>query len=150
MKKNLLAALLMVGLSFAYQAKAQYGSSKLMTIVAGDTVSTSSSMDTVSKVITATAGYSALGIEVIATKVSGTVTSKAYLYGSLDGSVYNLTDSASAAFANSAGAQSVFFTKTAGLPYTHYRVQVRQPTTAGSSEVVAVAVRYVLKGFDKR
>lgn len=118
----------------------------LLPTIAGDTVSTSTSLDTVSKVITATAGYSAMGIQVVGTKVSGTITAKAYLYGSLDGSAYNLTDSATA-FANSAGAQSVWFTKVT-TPYTYYKVQVRNVGGATSTEALAVKVYYVFRRHD--
>jgi hypothetical protein len=119
MKKLFMLMVMIAGLlSFTQKTHAQ--SATLMALAAGDTIVTSSSLDTVFKTFTATAGYSALGIQVVGTKVSGTITAKAYLYGSLDGSAYVVTDSATA-FANSAGAQSVFFTKTAGLPYTYYR-----------------------------
>ena len=60
--------------------------------VAGDTLT---NVDTVSKVITASAGYSVIGIQVGLTKLSGTVAGKAYLFQSLDGLNYLLTDSAS-------------------------------------------------------
>lgn len=119
-----------------------------MSIVAGDTISTTASLDTVFKTIRITAGYSALGFQVVGTKISGTITSKAYLYSSLDGNNYVVTDS-SAAFANAAGAQSVFFTKTSGLPYVYYQVQVRQPGTSSSTESMAVKVLYVARRFDR-
>src|SRR5690349_131833 len=109
MKKVFLSLLLIASFLAGYSQSAT-----LMKTVFGDTVT---------KVINATAGYSALGIQVNAVKVSGTITAKAYLYSSLDGVTYNLTDSATA-FANSAGAQSVWFTKTT-TPYTFYKVQVR-------------------------
>jgi hypothetical protein len=145
MKKFMLLMVMIAGLlSFTQKAHAQ--SATLMQLSAGDTISTTTSLDTVSKVITATAGYSALGIQVVGTKVSGTITQKAYLYSSLDGSAYVLTDSATA-FANSAGAQSVWFTKTAGLPYTYYKVQVRNIGASTSTESMIVRVYYVLKGF---
>lgn len=143
--KKFISLMLVIGL-FITSATAQKAS--LMAIATGDTVSTSSALDTVSKVITVTAGYSALGIQVVGTKVSGTITAKAYLYGSLDGSTYAVTDSASAAFANSAGAQSVFFTKTGGLPYVYYKVQVRNVGATTSTEALAVKVYYVLRKFD--
>ncbi len=114
-----------------------------MPVVAGDTVSTSSSLDTVTKVITVTAGYSAMGIQVVGTKTAGTITSKVYLYGSLDNSQYVITDS-TAAFANAAGAQSLFFTKTT-TPFVYYKVQVRPPTSAATTEGLAVKVYYVLR-----
>ena len=102
--KKLISLLLMSMVLFTAQAQR----ATQMAIVAGDTVSTSASLDTVSKVFTATAGYSAMGIQVVGTKVSGTITSKAYVYSSLDGNNYLLTDS-SAAFANATGAQSVLY-----------------------------------------
>lgn len=118
----------------------------LMSTVAGDTISTSSSRDTVSKVITATAGFSALGIQVNATKISGTVSAKAYLYSSLDGTNYNLTDS-SAAFANQT-TNSVWFTKTT-TPYVYYKVAVGDPFGATTStQSVKVQVYYVLRRHD--
>ena len=117
---------------------------KQIPVVAGDTVSTSTSLDTVSKVISATAGYSAIGIQVVGTRISGTVTAKAYLYGSLDGSNYIITDS-SAAFTT--GTVSYAFLKTTS-PYTHYKVQVRTVGTTASTEVLAVAVWYVLRRHD--
>jgi hypothetical protein len=143
MKKIFLIGL-MVGLLFTTQSYAQRATQ--FPIVAGDTVITSTTADTVSKVITATAGYSALGIQVTATKVSGTVTAKAYLYSSLDGTTYNLTDSATA-FANASGAQSVWFTKTT-TPYVYYKVQVRNVGTISSTESLAIKVHYVLRRHD--
>lgn len=143
MKKMILLVVMIAGLfAFSHAQRAT-----TMPTVAGDTVITSGSLDTVFKTIPVTAGYSALGIQVQGTKVSGTIASKAYLYSSLDGVNYVLTDS-SAAFANSAGAQSVFFTKTGGLPYVFYRIQVRPPTSGGSTESLAVKVYYVLRRFD--
>lgn len=130
---------------FASGAMAQ--SASLFPLAAGDTVSTSSSRDTVTKVISVTAGYSALGIQVNATKISGTVSAKAYLYSSLDGTNYNLTDSSSA-FANQT-TNVVWFTKTGGLPYTSYKVTVQDPIGgATSTQAVQVRVRYVLRKFD--
>lgn len=147
MKKILILMVMIAGLlSITDTAKAQRPT--LMATVAGDTVITSASLDTVSKTISITAGYSALGIQVVGTKVSGTITAKAYLYSSLDGSAYAVTDSATA-FANSAGAQSVFFTKTGGLPYGYYKVMVRNIGASGSTESLAVKVYYVLRKFDR-
>lgn len=144
MMKNFILFML-VSLILTTTSQAQKAT--LFPTVAGDTVSTSSSLDTVSKVITVTAGYSAMGIQVTGTKVSGAITSKAYLYSSLDGTIYNLTDS-SAAFANTAGAQSVFFTKTT-TPYVYYKVQVRPPSTVPTTESLAVKVYYVLRKYDR-
>jgi uncharacterized RmlC-like cupin family protein len=116
-------------------------------LIAGDTLTTSSSRDTVTKVITATAGYSALGIEVVTTKVSGTVAGKAYLYSSLDGVNYTLTDSSSA-FANQT-TNVAFFTKTGGLPYVYYKVTVQDAIGgATSTQANIVRVYYVLRRYD--
>lgn len=143
MKKILILMFVIIG--FAYNSQAQRAT--LMPLVIGDTISTSASLDTVSKTITTTAGYSALGIQVNYTKVSGTIASKAYLYSSLDGSVYQLTDSAGAAFTNTSGTQAIWFTKTV-TPYVYYKVMVRQPTLGGSTESGIVRVYYVARRHD--
>jgi hypothetical protein len=142
--KKIMFLLVMMASVLSFTAQAQRAT--LFPTIAGDTVSTSASLDTVSKVITVTAGYSALGIQVVGTKVSGTITAKAYLYSSLDGSAYVLTDSA-AAFANSAGAQSVWFTKTT-TPYVFYKVMVRNIGASTSTEALAVKVYYVARRHD--
>lgn len=130
-----------------YASGAIAQSASLFPLAAGDTVSTSSSRDTVTKVISVTAGYSALGIQVNATKISGTVSAKAYLYSSLDGTNYNLTDSSSA-FANQT-TNVVWFTKTGGLPYTFYKVTVQDAIGGSTStQAVQVRVRYVLRKYD--
>ena len=119
---------------------------KPLPLIAGDTISTSSSLDSVTKIINSTAGYSSLAIQVNAVKVSGSITAKAYLYSSLDGVTYNLTDSATA-FANAAGAQSVWFTKTAP-PYTYYKIQVRNVGTIASTESLALRFWVVQKLYN--
>jgi hypothetical protein len=142
MKKFLILLSVVVG--FASTTIAQRAT--LFPLIAGDTLTTSSSRDTVTKIFTATAGYSALGIQVVTTKVSGTVAGKAYLYSSLDGTNYNLTDS-SAAFANQT-TNSVWFTKTT-TPYVYYKVTV-QDAIGGSTSTQANIVRvyYVLRKYD--
>lgn len=137
--KKFISLLLVICISVAGMAQ----SATLMPTILGDTISTSSSRDTVTKVIQATAGYSALGIQVNATKLSGTVSAKAYLYSSLDGTNYNLTDS-SAAFANQT-TNVVWFTKST-TPYTYYKVTVQDPIGgATSTQSVKVQLYYVLK-----
>jgi hypothetical protein len=140
MKRILFFLMLIVGV---YSAQAQRAT--LITLAAGDTISTSSSLDTVSKVIPITAGYSALGIQVVTTKVSGTVAGKAYLYSSLDGTNYVVTDS-SAAFANQT-TNTAFFTK-ATVPYVYYKVQVRDAAGGASTQVNIVRVYYVARKHD--
>ncbi len=138
MKKILVLMFVIFG---AIQSQAQ--NATLLPLVAGDTISTAASLDTVSKVIPATGGYSTLGIQVNFTKVSGTVTQKAYLYSSLDGVNYQLTDSATA-FANQSGTQSVWFTKSS-VPYTYYKPVVRNMGANTSTESGIVRVYYVFR-----
>lgn len=144
MKKFLILLSVVVGIASTTMAQR----ATLFPLAAGDTLTTSSSRDTVTKIINVTAGYSALGIEIKGTKTSGTISAKAYLYGSLSGDDYELTDS-SAAFANQTS-NVVWFKKTGGLPYVFYKVTVQDPiggTT--SSQGMQVRVRYVLRKFDR-
>lgn len=145
--KKLILFLTFAALIVGYEAKAQGGSAYLFPKIAGDTISTTAALDSVTKIINATAGYSSLGIQVNATKISGTVTAKAYLYSSLDGVLYNITDSATA-FANAAGAQAIWFTKTT-VPYSYYKVQVRNVGTVVSTEAVLIRVYYTLRKYDR-
>lgn len=74
-------------------SKAQTGRAYVFPLIAGDTLVNA---DTAARVIPATAGYSAMSISVNVTKLTGSaITGKAYLYQSLDGANYALTDSAS-------------------------------------------------------
>jgi hypothetical protein len=139
--KKFLALILVAGIALSAASQ----TATLMPLKAGDTLVTSSSKDTVTKVITATAGYSALGIQVNATKVSGTINAKAYLYSSLDGTNYNLTDS-SAAFADQT-TNVAWFTKVT-TPYTYYQVQVRNSTGVNTTQSAIVRIYYVLRKHD--
>lgn len=142
MKKFIILSMLAMVIGMTTQAQR----ATLFPLIVGDTISTSSSRDTVTKIINATAGYSALGIQVNATKISGTVSAKAYLYSSLDGTNYNLTDSSSA-FANQT-TNVVWFTKTT-TPYVYYKVTVQDPIGgATSTQAVKVQVYYVLRRYD--
>jgi archaellin len=125
---------------FAGATQAQ--STTVFPLVAGDSISTSNSLDTVSKTISVTAGYSTLGIQVVTTKISGTVAGKAYLYASMDGTNYVLTDS-SAAFANQT-TNTALFSKSP-TPYRYYQVQVRTQGADGSTQVNRVRVYYALR-----
>lgn len=141
MKKLIFLFAMVVGITI--NATAQ--SAKLMPLIAGDTVDATSGVDTVKKYIPVTAGYSAMGIQVVGTKISGTVSAKAYLYGSLDGTNYVLTDS-SAAFADQT-TNVAQFTKTT-TPFTSYQIQVRPATAAATTQKVRVRVYYVLRQHD--
>jgi hypothetical protein len=140
MKKFLIALLLVVGVAFSTAAQ----TFTLLPLKAGDTLVTSASSDTVSKVITATAGYSACAFKVKLTELSGTTSCKAYIYSG-DGTDYVLTDS-SAAFTD-VTTNIAYFTKTT-TPYTHYKVEVRP--VAGSAQTFSGIVRisYVFKRHD--
>lgn len=143
--KKFLSIFLILAVVFIAPKISNAQQATLMPLLAGDSISTSSSLDTVNKTISVTAGYSALGIQVVTTKISGTVAGKAYLYVSLDGTNYTLTDS-SAAFANQTTNVAVFTKVT--TPYTSYRIQVRAADGAVSTQVNRVRVYYVLRRHD--
>lgn len=140
MKKIMFLLVVITGMFFTTEVKAQ--SASLLPLIAGDSISTSASKDTVQKVITATGPYHTMGIQVVTTKISGTVAGKAYLYSSLDGSNYTLTDSSSAF--TDVTTNTAFFTKTS-VPYTYYRVDVRAADGAVSTQVNRVRVYYVFR-----
>lgn len=139
MKKLLFLISLFCLLSFI-DTSAQRGT-QMSNTASSDTLITSASKDTVTKIITATAGYSSLGIQVNATKISGTVDAKAYLSGSIDGVNYTTTDSSSAF---SDGNNYVWFTKST-TPYVFYKVDVRNSIGANTTQTVAVTVWYVAR-----
>lgn len=140
MKKVMFLLVMIAGmLSITNDAKAQ----RYVTIPF-ETSDTIANHDTVSKAITATAGYSTGSFKVEYTKLSGTVALKAFLYGG-DGTDFDLIDS-SAAFSNASGA--VYINKTGGLPYSHYKVQVRPSTTAAATQSVRIVVKRLLKTYD--
>jgi hypothetical protein len=140
MKKFLSLLLLVVGIALTSEAQ----TFTTLPLKAGDTLVMSSSSDTVSKVITATAGYSAAAFKVKVTELSGTTAAKAYLYSG-DGTDYTLTDS-SAAFADQT-TNIAWFTKTT-TPYSHYKVEVRPVGGATATFSGIVRVSYVLKKHD--
>jgi len=144
MKKFLVLMVMSFGLILS-TIETQAQSQTLIPLAAGDTLSQSSSADTVSKVIRVTAGYSALGIQVNQTKLSGTGSGKAYLYGSLDGTNYVLTDS-SAAFTDIT-TNVAFFTKVT-TPYTYYKVMARPVAGSTGTQTAIVRVYYVLRKHD--
>lgn len=138
MKKLACVFALMVGLMASTIAQR----ATLFPLAAGDTVSAVAGMDTVTKVITVTAGYSALGVQVVATKLTGTPAGKAYVYSSLDGVNYNLTDS-SAAFTDIT-TNVAFFSKVT-TPNVFYKIQVRPMGQVSTTQTTQVRVYYVLR-----
>lgn len=73
-------------LGVIFQSQAQRAS--VFPLVSADSLTNA---DTVSKVITATAGYSGIAIQPVVTKVSGTAAGSVVLYESLDGTNYKST-----------------------------------------------------------
>ena len=143
MKK--IALFIIVVLGFTISTKAQ--SATRMPLAVGDTIITSSSTDSVFKYLPVTAGYSVMTIQVVTQKLSGTITGRAYLEGTLDGTNYTLTDSSST-FADQT-TNSVFFNKTPPV-YTKYRISVHQPSSAASTQSNIVRVWYVLKKYNNQ
>jgi hypothetical protein len=90
--------LLLMVMSFALilstfnQAEAQSSEAAHFTVIAGDSLATA---DTVFKKIPITAGYTSMGVQVAIKKGTGTLDGKLYLWSSVNGSNYVLTDSAS-------------------------------------------------------
>lgn len=148
MKKFLLISALFAAFAcVSVTAKAQsspWGSGQLITLSAGDTLTNT---DSVMKVITATAGYRDIGIQVYVNKISGTPAGKLILMSSMDGVTYLQTDSIALASpqVNSATTPAAFLTaqiSKSGTPFTHYLVIVTN--TAGSSSG-QVRVWYTLR-----
>lgn len=128
----------------ATNANAQSGWKTLGT-VAGDTVIASSGLDTVSKIVPLTAGYSSVNFKVEYTKISGTVSLKAYIYPG-DGTDWDAVTDSTAAFSNSTS--FVYIPKTGTSPYSHYKIQVRPATGAATTQSVKVVVKYLPKRYD--
>lgn len=133
MKKILILVSLIIGM--ATSAFCQRATT--MPLVAGDTLTNT---DTLYKVITTTAGYSAIGIQPVVTKISGTVAGNVILQGSLDGINYVALDTL--ALANAATNTKVF--TPAATPYVFYRVQF---ITSGTQSYVA-RIHYILRKHD--
>jgi hypothetical protein len=114
MKRLLLAVALVIGMVTASCAQ----SATLMPLIAGDTVVNAG---TVTKTFTATAGYSAIGVQPVITKISGTVAGTAILYYSLDGTNY-LPAGDTLTLANVTTNTALFAKVTA--PAVYYRIVV--------------------------
>lgn len=142
MKKFILIAIMGL-LAFTVPAMAQ--NATLMPLAAGDTLSQSASSDTVSKVIRVTSPASTFAIQVVQTKLSGTGSGKAYLYGSLDGTNYVLTDSSSAFTDQTTNVAQ--FTKSPA-PFTYYKVMARPMGAATGTQSSIVRVYYVIRKYN--
>lgn len=133
MKKFIIAALCMLVASAGF---AQVESCPAM--VAGDTVVNTA---TVNKQFRTTAAMSAAGVQIVITKISGTVAGTTKLQGSLNGT--NWEDIGSAFTHTDVASQAKLFTVTGGVPYTYLR------TTSTGSGTMSASVRicYVFKRF---
>lgn len=138
MKKILSLLLLAVLMAFSNNTHAQTPS--LLPLIAGDTVVNTA---TVNKQITASAGYSAVGVQAVITKISGTVAGTATFQGSLDntnwetiGSAFTMTNVAT---------QAKLFVQSGGSPYHYYRVSFVGSGTMSAS----VRIYYVVRKFDR-
>lgn len=140
MKKILFISLFAL---IGFGANAQYGRGAKFALAVGDTLA---SVDTVQKIITATAGYNAMGIQVNLNKLSGTLAGKAYLYTSLDALNYQLTDSASytatttSSYSTPTMTHTAIFTKTT-VPGVSYRLWIVSTATTSTP----VEVWYTLR-----
>lgn len=107
-------------------------------MVAGDTVVNTA---TVNKQVRTTGAYSAASIQIIITKISGTVAGTTKLQGSNNGT--NWEDIGSAFTHTDVASQAKLFSVTGGVPYTYLRT-----TSTGSGTMSAsVKICYVLKKF---
>lgn len=138
--KKLIFILLAGLLAFTVESKAQ--SATLLPLAAGDTLAQSASSDTVTKTIRVTAPAADMGIQVVMTKLSGTASGKAYLYGSLDGTNYVISDSSSAF--TDVTTNVAQFSKSP-VPWTYYRVQVRPMGAATGTQSSIVRVYFVTR-----
>jgi hypothetical protein len=135
MKKFISLLLLVVGIAMTTEAQR----ATLMPLIAGDTVVNTA---TVNKSFTVTAGYSAAGVQIVLTKISGTVAGTTKLQGSLNGT--NWEDIGSAFTHTDVASQAKLFTVTGGMPYTYLRT-----TSVGSGTMSAqIRIYYVLRKHD--
>ncbi len=125
--KKFISMMLMSIFLFVASSKAQFGSPYTYPVVAGDSLVTA---DTVFKKISVTAGYNQLGIQVNIKKGTGTLDGKAYLYTSIDGNRYVLTDSASFS------AVPTFGSLNANGGYTHTAI-IQKAAPGGSKYIIA-------------
>lgn len=106
------------------------------TMIAGDTVVNTA---TVNKQLTTTGNYNAAGVQIVITKISGTVAGTTKLQGSLNGT--NWEDIGSAFTHTDVASQAKLFAITGGVPYVYLRT-----TSVGSGTMSAsVKICYVLK-----
>jgi len=146
MKKIFLIGL--IGLIFSFQSNAQDGTPYTYPTILGDSLTNA---DSVFKVVSITAGYNAVGIQVSIKKGTGTLDGKFYLYKSVNGSGYVLSDSAS--FAELPALSTTYTGSVAGMTHTAIIEKVAPAgtkyivvaTQEGSLTASPVKVSYVVK-----
>ena len=129
MKKLFALIMVVIVLSFTSQTKAQSGFSYTFPTIAGDSLVNA---DSVFKVISVTAGYSSVGIQVSIKKGTGTLDGKFYLYKSVNGSAFILSDSAS--FTALASLNTSYTGSVGGMTHTAI---IEKSTPAGTKFIVA-------------
>lgn len=140
MKKILIITLVLFA---TIGVKAQFGRAATFPLVLADTLTNT---DTVSKVITTTAGYNEIGIQVSANKLSGTLTGKVFLQGSMDAVNYITTDSLSwAAYVTSSYTvptytNYAYFTKV-NAPWVYWRIWAQSIGTVSAPVTVSYTLR---------
>lgn len=145
MKKYILSLLFLTGMLVIVNAQTP----TTIPTVAGDSLVNA---DTVFKKISVSAGYASMGIQVSIKKGTGTLDGKFYLYTSLNGGDYVLTDSASftavpsfsGGLATTSNTHTAYISKTApaGAKY------IAAATQSGSLTSSPVIVTYVLRKHD--
>lgn len=137
--KKIFALLILAIAAFTLPAEAQRAT--LMPLVAGDTIVNTG---TVNKVFTVTAGYSAVGMQVVVTKISGTVAGTVTPQVSLDGVNWITLPGATALTLTDVTTNTQVWSIVGGVPWTHFRLR-----GAGSGTMSAVQrVYYVLRKHD--
>jgi hypothetical protein len=126
MKKFLLLSMTLLLLMAG--AMAQTSTPVSFSLAAGDSLSTA---DTVMKKLTVTAGYASIGFQAAIKKGTGTLDGKMYLYSSVNGNNYVLSDSASFT------AVPTFGSLNANGIYTHTAI-INKDAPPGYSYIIAV------------
>ncbi len=127
--------------AFAFAVPASAQRATLMPLVAGDTVVNAG---VVTKGFTVTAGYSVVGIQVVLTKISGTVAGTITPQVSLDGTNYITLPGATAHTNTDVTTNSNAWYITGGVPWTYIRVRCAGGTTMSAQ----LRVYYVLRKHD--
>jgi hypothetical protein len=105
--------------------------------IAGDTVVDAGSVT--QKSFSVTGSYSAAAVQIVLTKISGTVAGTTKIQGSLNGT--NWEDIGTAFTNTDVASQAKLFTITGGVPYTSIRVN----STGSGTMKALLTVYYVLK-----